>query len=155
MKSCSDHVMRVPLHGCSKSECRLTYVRMQWVHWTNCALSTPCCQLWRHGAWFVYVNCLSEILSFRTLQWLGLALSKGPNRTGFFPHLRTETSSFRNGLFPLVCFLIPGRWIESENSIFLKGARMSRTLHLHTQNTLLLQCHFSYTLHIISYPCLV
>jgi hypothetical protein len=24
-------------------------------------------------------------------QWLGLALSKGPNRIGFFPHLRTET----------------------------------------------------------------
>jgi hypothetical protein len=23
-------------------------------------------------------------------------------------------------VFPLVCFLIPGRWIESENSIFLK-----------------------------------
>jgi hypothetical protein len=24
------------------------------------ALSTPCCQLWRHGAWFVYVNCFRE-----------------------------------------------------------------------------------------------
>jgi hypothetical protein len=38
MKSCSDHVMCVPLQGCPKSECRLTYVRMQWVKWTNCAL---------------------------------------------------------------------------------------------------------------------
>jgi hypothetical protein len=31
-------VKRVPLQGCPKSECRLTWVRMQWVHWTNCAL---------------------------------------------------------------------------------------------------------------------
>jgi hypothetical protein len=55
MKSCSDHVMRVPLQGCPQSECRLTCVRMQWVHWTNLrALSTPCCQLWRRGACFVY-----------------------------------------------------------------------------------------------------
>jgi hypothetical protein len=38
MKSRSDHVMRVPLQGCPKSECRLTCVRMQGVHWTNCAL---------------------------------------------------------------------------------------------------------------------
>jgi hypothetical protein len=38
MKSCSDHMMRVPLQGCPKSECRLTCVRMQWVHWTNRAL---------------------------------------------------------------------------------------------------------------------
>jgi hypothetical protein len=38
MKSCSDHVIRVPLQGYPKSECRLTCVRMQWVHWTNCAL---------------------------------------------------------------------------------------------------------------------
>jgi hypothetical protein len=38
MKSRSDHVMRVPLQGCPKSECRLTCFRMQWVHWTNCAL---------------------------------------------------------------------------------------------------------------------
>jgi hypothetical protein len=38
MKSCSDHVMCVPLQGCPKSECILTCVRMQWVHWTNCAL---------------------------------------------------------------------------------------------------------------------
>jgi hypothetical protein len=30
--------MRVPLQGCPKSECRLTCVGMQWVHWTNCAL---------------------------------------------------------------------------------------------------------------------
>jgi hypothetical protein len=30
--------MRVPLQECPKSECRLTCVRMQWVHWTNCAL---------------------------------------------------------------------------------------------------------------------
>jgi hypothetical protein len=29
MKSCSDHVMRVPLQGCPKSECRLTCIRMQ------------------------------------------------------------------------------------------------------------------------------
>jgi hypothetical protein len=38
MKSFSDHVMRVPLQGCPKSECRLTCVRMRWVHWTKCAL---------------------------------------------------------------------------------------------------------------------
>jgi hypothetical protein len=38
MKSCSDHVKRVPLQGCPKSECMLTWVRMQWVHWTNCGL---------------------------------------------------------------------------------------------------------------------
>jgi hypothetical protein len=40
MKSCSDHVMCVciPLQGCPESECRLTCDRMQWVHWTNCAL---------------------------------------------------------------------------------------------------------------------
>jgi hypothetical protein len=38
MKSCSDRVMCVPLQGCPKSECRLTCVQMQWVHWTNCAL---------------------------------------------------------------------------------------------------------------------
>jgi hypothetical protein len=25
------------------------------------------------------------------VQWLGLALSKGPNSIGFFPHPRTET----------------------------------------------------------------
>jgi hypothetical protein len=30
--------MCVPLQGCPKSECRLTYVRMQWAHWTNCVL---------------------------------------------------------------------------------------------------------------------
>jgi hypothetical protein len=38
MKSCSDHVMGVPLLGCPKSECRLTCVRMQWVTCTICAL---------------------------------------------------------------------------------------------------------------------
>jgi hypothetical protein len=38
MKSCSDHVMGVPLQGCPESECRLTYVRIQWAPWTNCAL---------------------------------------------------------------------------------------------------------------------
>jgi hypothetical protein len=38
MKSCSDHVMGVPLQGCPKSECRLTCVQTQWVPWTNCAL---------------------------------------------------------------------------------------------------------------------
>jgi hypothetical protein len=38
MKSCSDHVMRVPLQGCPMSECRLTCIRLQWVHWSNCAL---------------------------------------------------------------------------------------------------------------------
>jgi hypothetical protein len=32
------HVMRVPLQGCTKSECRLTCIRMQWVHWSNCSL---------------------------------------------------------------------------------------------------------------------
>jgi hypothetical protein len=30
--------MGVPLQGCIKSECRSTCVRMQWVHWNNCAL---------------------------------------------------------------------------------------------------------------------
>jgi hypothetical protein len=50
-----NHVMRVPLQGCPKSECRLTCVRMQWVHWTNLrALSTLCCHLWRRGACFAY-----------------------------------------------------------------------------------------------------
>jgi hypothetical protein len=38
MKSRSDHEMGVPFQGCPKSECRLTWVRMQWVPWTNCAL---------------------------------------------------------------------------------------------------------------------
>jgi hypothetical protein len=38
IKSCSDHVMCVPMQGCPKSEWRLTCVRMQWGHWTNCAL---------------------------------------------------------------------------------------------------------------------
>jgi hypothetical protein len=38
MKTCSDHVMCVPLQWCPKSEYRLTCVRMQWVHWTNCSL---------------------------------------------------------------------------------------------------------------------
>jgi hypothetical protein len=38
MKSYSDHMMRVPLQGCPKSECRLTCIRMQRVHWSNCAL---------------------------------------------------------------------------------------------------------------------
>jgi hypothetical protein len=28
----------VPLQGCPKSKCRLTCIRMQWVHCTNCAL---------------------------------------------------------------------------------------------------------------------
>jgi hypothetical protein len=32
--------MCVPLQGCPTSECRLTCVRMQWVHLTNCALCT-------------------------------------------------------------------------------------------------------------------
>jgi hypothetical protein len=38
MKSCSDHVMGVPLQRCPNSECRLTCVRMQWVTWTKCVL---------------------------------------------------------------------------------------------------------------------
>jgi hypothetical protein len=32
-------LMCVPLQGCPKSERRLSCVRMQWVHWTNCTLS--------------------------------------------------------------------------------------------------------------------
>jgi hypothetical protein len=30
--------MLVPLQGCPMYECRLTCIRMQWVHWSNCAL---------------------------------------------------------------------------------------------------------------------
>jgi hypothetical protein len=60
-------------------------------------------------------------LSHIAVQWLRLALSKGPNRIGFFPHLRTETDPVsETSWFSLVCFLIPGRWIKSENPISLK-----------------------------------
>jgi hypothetical protein len=44
-------------------------------------------------------------------------------------------SSFRNVVFPLVCFLIPGRWIQSENSIFLK------VIH-HRQNPIVTKCWY-------------
>jgi hypothetical protein len=39
----------------------------------------------------------------------GPVISKGPNRIGFFPHLRTETDPVsETSCFSLVCFLIPG-----------------------------------------------
>jgi hypothetical protein len=47
--------------------------------------------------------------------WLRLALSKGPNRIGF-----SLTWGQKQIQFSLVCFLIPGRWIKSENPISLK-----------------------------------
>jgi hypothetical protein len=60
-------------------------------------------------------------LSLTEVQWLRLALSKGPHRVGFFPHLKTKTDPVsETSCSCLVCFLIPGRWIESENPISLK-----------------------------------
>jgi hypothetical protein len=52
---------------------------------------------------------------------LRLALSKGPKRIGFFPHLRMERDPVsETSCFSLVCSLIPGRWIKSKNPISLK-----------------------------------
>jgi hypothetical protein len=85
---------------------------------------------------------VSEILSFRTLS-IVLVLKKQTKRNttfrklDLFPSsgagkktysvgplerdLRTETDPVsETSCFSLVCFLIPERWIESENSIFLK-----------------------------------
>jgi hypothetical protein len=50
--------------------------------------------------------------------WIEATLSKGPNRIGFFPSPEDgNRSSFRNVVFLLSLFLIPGRWIRSENPI--------------------------------------
>jgi hypothetical protein len=50
--------------------------------------------------------------------------TKGPQQNRFFLHLRTETDSVsKTSCFSLVCFLISGRWIKSENPISLKVIR--------------------------------
>jgi hypothetical protein len=49
------------------------------------------------------------------------------NRFFFLAPEDGNRSSFRNVVFPLVCFLIPGRWIESENSIFLNKRNVNFT----------------------------
>jgi hypothetical protein len=51
--------------------------------------------------------------------WLRLALSKGPNRVGVFPHLRMETSSFRNVVFLSSNSLESRQWTKSENPLIL------------------------------------
>jgi hypothetical protein len=49
-----------------------------------------------------------------------LALSKGPNRIGVFPHLRTETDPVSEMLcFFFVIYEKSGRWTKSENPISL------------------------------------
>jgi hypothetical protein len=71
-------------------------------------------------------------------------ISKGPNRIGVFPHLRTETDPVsETSCFPL--FLIPGRWIESENPIFLK------VIH-HRQNPIVTTSSLTYC-HKLNLEC--
>jgi hypothetical protein len=56
----------------------------------------------------------------KTIQWLRLALSKGPNWVGVFPHLRTETDPVSETLcFFIVIWEKSGRWTKSENPISL------------------------------------
>jgi hypothetical protein len=49
-----------------------------------------------------------------------IALSKGPNRVGVFPHLRTETDPVSKTLYFFIVILEKsGRWTKSENPISL------------------------------------
>jgi hypothetical protein len=70
---------------------------------------------------FIHRTGIKKQTKEKQVQWLRLTLSKGPNKIGFFPHLRTETDPVsETSCFSLVCFLIPGRWIKSKNPISLK-----------------------------------
>jgi hypothetical protein len=54
------------------------------------------------------------------VQWLRLALSKGPNRVGVSLHLRTETDPIsETSCFFSSNYLESGRWTKSENPIIL------------------------------------
>jgi hypothetical protein len=63
----------------------------------------------------VYIASVSDM----GVQWLRLALSKGPNRVGVSLHLRMETDPVSE----MSCFssnyLKPGRWTKSENPVIL------------------------------------
>jgi hypothetical protein len=49
-------------------------------------------QTWRFGNWICFrPQVRGDTYSVGSLQWLRLALSKGSNRIGVSPHLRTET----------------------------------------------------------------
>jgi hypothetical protein len=55
----------------------------------------------------------------RTIQWLRLALSNGPNWVGLSCpiHLRTETSSLQN--IVVFCLIYTRRWIKSKISLIV------------------------------------
>jgi hypothetical protein len=53
------------------------------------------------------------------IQWLRLGFSKGPNRVGVSPHLRTETDPVSEMLRFSSNYLESGRWTKSENLLIL------------------------------------
>jgi hypothetical protein len=53
------------------------------------------------------------------VQWLRLALSKGPNRVGVSLHLRTETEPVSETSCFSFNYLESGQWTKSENPVIL------------------------------------
>jgi hypothetical protein len=72
---------------------------------------------------------------------IGCPVIEGPNRIGFFPHLRTETDPVSETSCFLSLILIPGRWIESKNPIFLKVIHHRQNRIVITRNNAILKYH--------------
>jgi hypothetical protein len=92
---------------------------------------------------YISVAFSTQILWTYLDQWLKLALSKGPNRVGVSPHLRTETDPVSETSGVSSNYLESGRWTKSENPMCNTPSSEPYRIYLYLWvhvNTYLLAC---------------